>query len=440
MMLCFAVMLPAMWWLGVESQQPGRAHAVSMAVAFMFGQLSLRFVPRAIHQLPVSQREIWRAGWIVATLGATAFTFAAKVLSFVMPSVRASIALPDILLSTVYDFSAAGISCGLVIVATRPRPARGPFHYPWPIFKGLAEITLPLGLMVGVYVPMWLSYAPPAHWTALGGRAVVVLLAALALTVATYFHSPGQQAPANRAARPSSPAAVRQSGRFAVTGLPRLLIHEYAWTAMIGAGLAAGAAAFVIVVVSVRHGPQDLFELLTGMLLMVDGNTSSPLTRGTATFNLLLAYAFFAATVVARFPAMVRHLRALPLGTTRLNALLLAWPSVIWLSLWAALALLHYAVLGTGLTSVRADIFVAVVGFSALVQSLRLRLTGTAKVLAFCASGGVPPLLLVGTTPPAMLALAGAVSLTAAALINRQALLVASTYRKPAGALLIGQN
>lgn len=86
MMLCFAVMLPAMWWLGVESRQPGRALAASMAVAFMFGQMCLQFVPRAIYQLPVSRREIWRAGWIVATPGGTAFTLAAKIVAFVVVS------------------------------------------------------------------------------------------------------------------------------------------------------------------------------------------------------------------------------------------------------------------------------------------------------------------------------------------------------------------
>ena len=161
MMLCLVVTLTAMWWLGVESQQPGRAHAASMAVAFTFGQMCLLFVPRAIYQLPVSRREIWRSGWIVATLGGTAFTLGAKAVAFVMPSVRASIGLSDVALSTVYDFSAAGVACGIVIVATRPRPAGGPLHHPWPILKRLAEMTLPLGLMAGFYGPMWLTCSRP---------------------------------------------------------------------------------------------------------------------------------------------------------------------------------------------------------------------------------------------------------------------------------------
>lgn len=442
MVLWVTMALPAALWLAVERGQPGRGFAASMAVAFVFGpHICLMYVPRAIWYLPVSRRDIWRAGWIVTTLGGTALALVGKAPAFAFASVRESIGATDLLLSSVYDFAATGLACTLVIAATRPRPARGLLRSVWPAVRGIAEAALPLGLLVGGYGPMWLGYRVPARWTDLGGVGAAVLAAAVALTIATYFHSPVPGTPANHRAR-TSPArtAARRPNRVALTGLPRLLLHEYAWTAMIGAGLAVGAAAFVIVVVSVKQGPQDLFALLTGVLLLVDGDTASPLTRGTAAFNLLLGYALFAATLVARFPGMVRHLRVVPLGVTRLNALLLAWPSVIWLSVWVALALVHYAVLGTGLTSVRADVFVALVGFSALVQSLRLRLTGSARLLAFCASGGLAPLLFLATTPPAMLALCGAVSLAAAAFINRQALFVASTYREPADALLIGQN
>lgn len=201
----FSVLLVGMLWVANQMDHPGRAFAVSMGVAFAFGpQLTLRHVPRAIWYLPVSRRDVWRAGWLVATVGATLVTTLAKLLTMlVMPAARSS-GISGIALSSLYDFLATGVGCGLVIAATRPLAARAPWRQAASLLRRLAEAALPLGFLGIVYGGFLLGKALPTHWSDLTARSGLALAAGLALTIGAYFYSPSAPARVHRPARPLS--------------------------------------------------------------------------------------------------------------------------------------------------------------------------------------------------------------------------------------------
>jgi hypothetical protein len=214
-----------------------------------------------------------------------------------------------------------------------------------------------------------------------------------------------------------------------VTGLPRLLLQEYGRTAMLGA-VATFAIAIALIVVDGRYRWRELVDLVATALLVLEENRTSSTPGRLAALNLLICYPVFLASFIGRFPAMLRHLRVVPVGAARLNVMLLAWPSIIGVSAWLALTLLHYAVLGRTPTLLHADMFVALVGFSAFVQSLTLRLTGPTRVLTFGAAVALAPVLyLVAPPHPAMLTACGIAGLAAAARINQRALFSRATYQ-----------
>jgi hypothetical protein len=126
---------------------------------------------------------------------------------------------------------------------------------------------------------------------------------------------------------------------------------------------------------------------------------------------------------------MTRHLRVLPLSTAQLQALLVAWPAAVWLTLWAAVLLLRYTVIGTPPGSLLLAILLGTVGLSALMQSLALRLTALPR-LGFTLTVGLLPLLQVFVpVPSALMAASGVGALAAAVVITRNALRRNSTYK-----------
>ena len=134
--------------------------------------------------------------------------------------------------------------------------------------------------------------------------------------------------------------------------------------------------------------------------LLVFAGTAPPLPGGVfGVFPSLVWYALFMASLAARFPAMLRHLRVLPLSARQVNTLLVAWPAVIWLTVWTGLAALHYVVVGRGVSSWHVAFFVALAGSSALVQALTLRLVGVLRLFWFITAGGGRPAPRPGQRP-----------------------------------------
>jgi hypothetical protein len=422
-------------WSIPDDTQLGMALAYSMGTAWVVGPQLMNplLVPRAIWYLPISRRGIWRATWLLATVRATTITTFAKLLAMVMPWSKGSFSLATILLSSLYDFAYAGLGCAAIIVATRPRPAGGPGHLVWPFFKVAADSALPLGMAVGFFGGRFVGDRLPVHWSGITVRAGAILATALAVTVATYFHSAVPLTPANRTAgRRRMEARTLRFEPGGLSGLPRLLVHEYAWTLMVGGFLVSGSV-LVVVVAAKYLSSESLIGLLRSVLLHVDGSPPPAPGTGLQAFIFLIGFAILAASLAGRFPDMLRHLRVLPLGVARLNALLVVWPALAWLTAWTGLLTLHYFVMGRGVASYHADALLFLSGVSAIVQAVTLRLS-----LAFRAFTLVLPLgFILGVAPflpwllapaPAVFAATGLASLAAAAVLNHRSLTRKSTY------------
>jgi hypothetical protein len=426
----FALTVAAMYAPMIVIGNPSRAFAASMGAAFGVGpMLTLWHVPRSIWFLPVARRDVWRAGWIVAVPGVTMLTTLVKLALLLVPQVRDGIGLAGIMLSSACDLAYLGVGCGLVILANWPQPASGWRRGLWTVFRGLANILLPLG-MSALYVAMAVDNAFPATWRDLGPRGIAVLIAGLALTAATYFHSPSPVTPSNRLApRPRTKTSAARLARGGLSALPRLLVHEAMWTLVAGGSLVAAALLLVVVGERILHAPEAVGGVMRTILLQIDGRGPAP--RGDAeVFVFLIGFGVFVASVIARFPIMIRHLRVLPLGSVWLNALLVLWPAAVWLAAWLAWMALHYAVIGDGVVSYHTGALLALIGVSAMVQSVTIRLSSVARIFGFACLIGIVPLMPIFWTPkPTVFAAAGTGLIVAAAFFNRRALARGSTYR-----------
>jgi hypothetical protein len=174
--------------------------------------------------------------------------------------------------------------------------------------------------------------------------------------------------------RPRPARRVPGRVRSRLSGLPRLLAHEYAWALLIMAAMVAGTALVISISARLQYheSPGELFRAAPVLLL---GDTAAP-SRGFARlFTSLLWLVLVVATLAARFPSMLRHLRVLPLSVRRINLLLVAWPAAIWATVWLALLAAQSLVTGVAPASLHLALFVGAAGLSAVLQAITLRLT-----------------------------------------------------------------
>ena len=393
---------------GEELKIAQMAFTFSMGMAFALGpQARLWVIPRAIWYLPVARRDVWRAGWLVTTVGITGLLLIAKLPGLLFSPAREAIGMSGLMLSTASDVAAAGAGCMLVILATMPTPSRGLLNALCAAVRATATVLLPSGMLIVLYAPQWFGIGPPLHWSALSGPGNAALACGVAIAIATYFHVPEPIVPTNRLPKTRRPPLRRPlSG---VTGLPRLLIHEYAWTLMIAGSFGAG----VFAVIYVMSGRITLAEMLENDAV-----------------GLLAGYIGIVAALVARFTGMLRHLRVLPLGSTWLMALLVAWPAFVCVTLWVALAIVRYAALDAQPSSHSVATLTAMVGISALVQGIAIRLAGAMKAAVIGSLMiAVPLVQLIAPLSTSSLAWVGLIAFIAAAALDRSALSHATTYR-----------
>lgn len=426
----FTFSLAVFWWGSGHRDGAGdapQAFAMSLGAAFMMGPLFIAGMPteRAIWYLPISRRDRWRATWLVATVGPTVLTTAGKLLALLGPGTASSLVFSRLTLSSVYDFAYAGIGCGLVIVSARSHPARGLARHVSVLIGAIGAVALVGGLFWGYAIRNLL----PTRWSDLSSATGTMLAAALAVSLAPYFHTPG---PAARsilwAPRQHPKTATSRAGRMeGLTGLPRLLVHEYAWSAGLAGFLVVTFGVVVFVTGALMHSPASYGGFLRMQrLLLFDGTVAQE--RGTV-FDLIIWCGLFAATLVSRFPAMIRHLRVLPLRASQLNMLLVAWPALMLLTVWTALLGLHYVVLGQPVASLRPALFIALVGSSAIMRALTLRWPGYSPWVFSLTISVVPMVRLFNGPSSASLAILGLGGIAAAAALNHATLMRSSTYR-----------
>lgn len=441
LVLFFAVFAGAMWWAAGLLGQP-RAFAASMAIAFQLGPLlTLRVIPRSLWYLPVSHRDVWRSGWLISTLGVTALTTTAKLVAVLVPWGPGTPGIASIALSAIFDLASTGVGCALVVLAMHPRPVSRALHLPWIIGWHLSQLSLPLAGMALFYLPVWSDVALPVRWSDLHATALMLLVGMLALTAATWFYRPMPPALANPQTS-TAPAAinVRPGRRSRLTGIPRLLVREAGWTFAIGGSLALMGVIVVLVLTRAARNQREFMELLNATLQVADARAASAREVGVVALNLILWYGMLAATLAARFPLILRHLRALPIGAARLNALLVGWPALIWVLGWTAGTAMNFVVLGHLPARPHLGSTVAVIDVCALAQALNLRATLPARITVFCAVAGLVPFVSLITQPsPLLLGLTGVASFVTAILVNQVALSHNSTYRAIAMPVVIVQ-
>ena len=365
--------------------------------------------------------------WLLTTVGTTALTTAAKLVALLGSSATSRLDFSSLTLSSVCDFAYTGIGCGLAIVLARSRPTRGPRR----LMSSLIRIVAALIFMGGMFWGFVVRSRLPTRWSDLSPVSETLLVAALALTLATYFHTPEARSRARpRLVRsPSRTGPSEFTGRPGLTGLPRLLVHEYVWS--------AGLAGFLIVVFGtvvfagggLMNSPASYGGFLQMQRLLLFDNATAQ-TRGTF-FDLIIWFSLFMATLASRFTEMIRHLRVLPIGATRLTMLLVGWPALMLATVWAVLLVLHYAVLGGPVASLRPALFLALVGSSALMKALTLRWPRLSGWI-FGASISVTPIVrLVDGPSSVIMATLGLGAIVAAAALTHVALRHGSTYRQP---------
>jgi len=425
----YAVTLAALWWFWWALLDTGdllQPFGYSMGIAFMLGpQLSLRNAPRAVWYLPVSRRDIWRTLWLASTVGVTALATTAKLIALLASS-RLAAGFGAVTLSAVYDLAYCGTGCAIVALTTRPRPPDAPWRQMSAAAAGMSDLLLPLGGVAVAAVPLFHG-ALPTHWSDFTAVPGSVLAAALLVTAAGYFHVPvpARVAPSGEAAPGANDRRRTVAG--GLSGLPRLFVHEYVFTLAVGTVLVVGSTAVILVASHVRTF-DELVAFLQLELGRVDGRNLPP-EGGADPFVVLALLASFGATLAARYPAMMRHLRALPLGSGRLQLLLAAWPTVIWLQVWIAYIGLHYLVSGVMVQSIHAAAFVGVAGLSAVTVASSLYLNGPRHAVVFSSLLVVPMLLFVGFPPPWTSLAFGVAALVAAIVLNRASLRRGATYR-----------
>jgi hypothetical protein len=428
----FVLMFAVAWTVFSFSGPATYAIAASLTMAFASGPFWIpgRAETPLIPYLPVSRRDVWLATWVMSTIVPVALTTVLKVPGTIAGylSGEGALGFSSLTLSSVMDFLYVGGACAVVAASgiSNLAPAATPRSRG---FVGLAILTLFGGTFLGFVVHRQL----PTGWSDLSFPHGIIMAGCLVMTVAGYRYTPMvRRAPF----RPQTAAQARPAASLvregALSRLPRLIGHELAFTAgmclvmlvtmLTVAALAGGFSRTV-------KGPAEL--LGSQHLLVFAAERFPPANREFGVFGQLGWYAFFIACVSVRFPDAIRHLRVLPVRSWTLHVLLIAWPALIWTLAWLLLGLIHLAVIGWGpVATLQIPLLLALVGISALAQSLGLRFQTWVSRLAGGGFMVIPFARLAGGVSPYWLLSVATIGIAAAVALNNQALSRAETYKR----------
>ncbi len=405
------------------------AIAWSLLLTAIFGPL-LAFsglAPREVRLLPMSRREIWRTSWWLSTVVAVGLTTTGKVLGLLAARVFTAdpaIAVGTVWLSSTCDFAYAGAFLGLLSIG-RFRTGSHRSRLLRASQRGIGALVV-VAFAGSVVWPFLFREHMPTRWNGISALTGAIILAGLGLTIRAYFTSPAPiAAPDVRAAnrRQRVPTRSRVPEFSDVTGLRRIALRTWI-SAVVGQTglllLVAGVAA----IIGVSSG-EPIVDGIRGFGLL-------PFEADFFPFRLVMVYALGAVGLVwsLTLPGdsiqhMLRHLRTLPLGTAKLNAVLIGMPVVSWINAWVMLAALHLVVVGRPLDSFRLLEFFALIGIQCIARALTLRWRKPiwSIVLSF-------PLIVIGAVIvrwaphafPAVLPAIGVTGIVAAALLNHRML------------------
>lgn len=368
---------------------------LSMLMAILASQ-AVTFVAlrnRAVRVLPVSRRDLWRARWMIVTLGAATLTTAAQALIMVVATTiapAASNAFASLAVTWWSTFILGGVwvaiglwAPGLIDVLPLPA-ATGVFRNLLTLAARFLRnvMTACVWLLLAVVFIMGATELPGllrrcvtmdwhdlSHWHGLAtGLAVFV-------AVASYWHRPPVQAGPGRPPVPR-PCQVTLIPRGTLSAV-RLLVYENFVRASLGAAIALGVVGGVMVafLMFVRDRPYG--EAIAGVAVRLAHQLDVTNVDGLRP----LFFGFLLGQSEGKFNA--RHLRALPISTLQLTALLLLPTPLMWLAVITLVSGLHLAVIGT-MPRIDPSLLAVILGITALYQPLRLQMRGLSLGLCVC--------------------------------------------------------
>jgi hypothetical protein len=349
--------------------------------AIAFGTLN----NRVVQMLPVSRRDIWRAKWILVTLGAATLTTAAQALTMVMSRVTApaaSDALIPLVVTWLSTFILGGVLLASWLWMPRLLPAPGVVRnlltpivwfrnlktYAWLFLRNelttCAWLLLAVVFIIGaIRVPGLLLRYVTMDWHDISAWSSIATVLALLVAIAPYWHRPRVYAGAGRLPQATtewSRATLIPRGTLSAI---RLLVFERVVSACLASAVTLG------VITALMTAIQPFREAVARIASSFGLQSAS--TTGGGFLLMMLFILGGAGSFADKFNA--RHLRALPLSTLQLTGLLLLPALLFWLAMIAIVSGVHLAVIGT---LPRIDASFLALGLTALWQPLQLRLRG----------------------------------------------------------------
>jgi hypothetical protein len=347
------------------AQSLGTIVATSCAAVYFVGVASpfLALAAREVVQLPVTRRDLWLTRVILGTVLPTLMTTTLKLAALAFSrTYGATFALPDVLLSSVYDFVYVGAFLGL---AAPMKFTPGRDEMPWQGHARVVGTMLFFGGGIG-----WIFLfrnTLPLSWNQLTPLSIGWLATAAALTLFAFVYHP------KIVARPSRPVlltAPAKKGRATLTdGLTG--IRLWMWKE----ATAAFYLCIVGIVVLLAYWAYRGFQPEVGQLLAQLGlrifDATELVGRPPVSLSMMLLVLSISTQELMHG---IRSLRVLPISTRKLALLLsctsIAWTTVVWIAL-----LTLTLVTGHMPWSLRPDVFVLLVGAQALARSTTLALS-----------------------------------------------------------------
>lgn len=363
------------------------SHVLSWSLAaawFMACSPAMLLDAREVNTLPISRRELWIVRWWLAVVAPSALLGLATSVASLAGSPAAG---PDHT-ALVLIFCAGYGGCYMALTAAFP--LAGAFRPgAWGVARLMIRlVVIPLG---GAALPLWFAKYLPLQVSDINGPALSTTIAAIGVTIASYFHHPAITEHLTRRINPSKPSApARPFAHGRLSGMPFLLWKEVRRSLLVY---------FAMLLVGIAYWrvfeTRTLVEFFNASGALIFAGLPRGVNIGFPVIVMLLG----AGTSDIGQGGEMRYLRALPMSARRLAAILVAGDVVATATLWIVLLIAHVIVVGTAPQSLRPELFVLVAGLLSIATIARLLVSGDPMMKGF--SGGVvmtPALFLFHTS------------------------------------------
>jgi len=429
-----ATMVPL--WLAFESNSsdslPINMTAVSLFFVTVLGPVITvaTMSIRELRHLPVRNRDLWLAIWVLATVVSPAVLVVTKLIPALLVAAlggSSAMSAETMLLSAVYDFSWAGTMLVVLTMVTYVGPAVARYG------AIAAPITVSgtiIGPLACFGLPVVVSRALPAHVSEFTSATTALLLGCLAFTFGGLAWTPRRgvlagERPRVQRARALRGAETRNRLVDHLTGISRVLVPHLVGTIALTAGI------FLVLATYGVFSGSGLWWFVPTTPEIFDPRDVG--YRG-LTYYVLLPGAVL--SMLSVWAPWARLLKVMPLSVRQINALLLLTPFATWTTLWF-LGFGAYSVAYGIPPTLRVNLVFGMAGFTALAHAALLRLEGGAGafwVRAFM-GGLIPPLVKAGVSdrPGVQIAFAvtGAFALCLALGVNHHTLTQSTSSSRP---------